>query len=129
MFRLYDANLKYYIFYDIFLGKALSYLHILNIIFFKQTSFKVNGVNYVQRACESLAICEAYKMNPNIDSSIRDRGVVTEIETSCCSDDLCNSEENINSVQSCYYCAYCSPLDRTTVPCGSTSDSCRVQFF
>lgn len=86
-------------------------------------------MKYVQRACESLAICEAQKMNPIIDSSIMNSGIVTEIEVSCCSDDLCNSEENINSVQSCYYCASCSPLDRTTVPCGSNSDSCRVTIF
>lgn len=97
--------------------------------YLKQTSFKVNGVKYVQRACESLAICEAYKMNPTIDLAITQNGLVTEVETSCCSDDLCNSEDNINSVQSCYYCAYCSPLDRTTVPCGSSSDSCRVILF
>ncbi|RNA20131.1 hypothetical protein BpHYR1_043440, partial [Brachionus plicatilis] len=97
--------------------------------YLNQTSFKVNGIEYVQRACESLAICEEYKMNPNFDLAITGNGIVTDVETSCCSEDLCNSEENINSVQRCYYCAYCSPLDRTTVPCGSNSDSCRQTSF
>ena len=92
----------------------------------RQTSFKVNGVKFVQRGCESLAICEAYKLNPVINSAILAFGPVQDVKTSCCSDDLCNSESNIDSIQNCYYCAYCSVLDRTIAPCGSNSDSCRV---
>ncbi|CAF1076986.1 unnamed protein product [Brachionus calyciflorus] len=95
----------------------------------RQTLYSVNGIKYVQRSCDSLAICEAYKLNPVPDNHITANGPVQGLTTSCCSDDLCNSEENINSVQTCYHCAYCSILDRTIAPCGSNSDSCRQTSF
>lgn len=56
-----------------------------------------NGVAFVQRSCETTAQCELYRAFPQsvLTKLGVSGGVASNIMTSCCTESLCNSSNNL----------------------------------